>query len=76
MAARKRALKPPSISAFAKDLAESWINGNRQWVVGEIGRLRSNYAAIVAVRVYDYLSDGNDTYAADSFARALEAATY
>lgn len=75
MAARKLGLKPPSISAFAKALAQSWLNGNRTSVVEEIGRLRSEYAAIIAVKVYDYLS-GDDTYAADSFARALEAATY
>lgn len=75
MAARKRGLRPPSISAFAQELAQSWINGNRKFVVQEIGRLRSEYAAIVAVRVYDYLS-GDDMYAASSFTRALEAATY
>ena len=75
MAARKRGLKPPSISEFAQELARSWINGNRTYVVQEIGRLRSEYAAIIAVRVYDYLS-GDDMYAANSFSRALEAATY
>ena len=75
MAARKRGLKSPSVSEFAKNLAESWLNGNRRSVVEEIGRLRSDYAAIVAVRVYDYLS-GDDMYAANSFTRALEAATY
>ena len=75
MAARKQGLKPPSISAFARGLAQSWINGNRTSVVEEIGKLRSEYAAIIAVKVYDYLS-GDDMFAADSFARALEKATY
>ena len=75
MAARKRSLKP-SISGLARELAESWINGNRQFVVSEIGRLRSQYAAVVAVKVYDLLYKGDDTYDASSFTRALEAATY
>ena len=75
MAARKRGLKPPSISEFARELAQSWIKGNRTSVVGEIGKLHSEYAAVIAVKVYDYLS-GDDMYAANSFARALETATY
>ena len=75
MAARKRSLKP-SISGLAKELAESWLNGNKQFVVQEIGQLKSQYAAIVAVRVYDLLYKGDDTYDASSFTRALEAATY
>ena len=75
MAARKRGLGTYSISEFAGELARNWINGNRTSVVEEIGRLRSNYAAIIAVKVYDYLS-GDDMYAANSFVRALEKATY
>ena len=75
MAARKRGLGTTSISEFARELAQSWINGNRTWVVDEIGKLRSNFAAIIAVKVYDYLS-GDDMYAANSFVRALETATY
>lgn len=75
MAARKRPLKP-SISELARELAESWINGNRTTVVQEIAKLRSRYAAIVAVRVYDLLYNAGDTYTASSFMRALEAATY
>ena len=75
MAARKQGLKPPSISQFARELAQSWINGNRTSVVGEIGKLRSEYAAVIAVKAYDYLS-GDDMYAANSFVRALETATY
>lgn len=59
---------PPGAPAGARELAESWINGNRSTVVGVIHGLPPREAALVAAYVAHYLPPDD----VGPFLRALE----
>lgn len=49
-------------SAKAEELVESFINGNRKWVIEQLDKLPKKKALAVAVYVAHYLDDPDDQY--------------
>lgn len=60
-----------SAAAKAEELCESFINGNRKWVIEELYKLPKKRAIAVAVYVEHYLSNPDDDYDVNVFRRML-----
>lgn len=60
-----------SAAAKAEELVESFINGNRKWVIEELYKLPKKKALAVAVYIDHYMSSCDDQYDVNVFRNML-----
>jgi hypothetical protein len=70
----KQAMNLSKLSKLAEELAESWVNGNRTWVVDQIleARIFRRDTALMVLLVYRLLLEEFSVDAANKFMSAIQ----
>lgn len=63
--------EPFCAATKAEELVESFINGNKKWVIEQLDKLPKKKAMAVAVYVAHYLEKPDDSYAVNVFRNML-----